>query len=271
MMKIDFHVHYRGNTENLEKNLEEIQGRGVVKLVIFGDNDAVEKTAREHPDLIVPFVYFNWEKDTPAKIDEYVERGFRGVKFILPRKPYDDEGYFPIYERLEANGLIALFHTAVIAGSGSERQKKMHASSLDMRPGLLDRIARTFTKLTVVGAHLGYPWYMEACSLMRWHKKVYFDTSTCQLTARRPRYLTEGPDESVKPYIRDLYLSGDLHPEKLIFGSDTSLDRENAVGVVDLAIRQHDVALNDLGAPEELRNDLYYATAHRLLAGEESS
>ena len=267
-MKIDFHIHYNGNDEYLEEHLEAIQGRGFVRMVIFGDNDACEKAAASHPDLLVPFVYFNWEKDTPESIDEYARRGFRGVKFILPRKPYDDEGYFPIYESLERNGLIALFHTAVIAGSGSERQKKMHASSLDMRPGLLDRIARTFTELVIVGAHLGYPWYAEACALMRWHKKVYFDTSTCQLTARRPRYLSEGPEESVKPYIRDFYLSGDLHPEKLIFGSDTSLDRENAVSVVDLAVRQHDVALNDLDAPEEVRNDLYYNTAQRLLSGD---
>ncbi len=264
-MKIDFHIHYRGNDEYLEEHLEAIQGRGFVRLVIFGDNGACEKAAAAHPNLLVPFVYFNWDKDTPDAMDEYAKRGFRGVKFILPRKPYDDEGYFPIYERLEANGMIALFHTAVIAGSGSERQKKMHASSLDMRPGLLDRIARSFSDLVIVGAHLGYPWYMEACSMMRWHKNVYFDTSTCQLTARRPRYLSDGPEESVKPYIRDLYLSGDLHPDKLIFGSDTALDRENALSVVDLAVRQHDVALNDLAAPEEVRNDLYHNTAHRLL------
>lgn len=267
MMRIDFHIHYNGKDDFLEDHLARVRERGFVKLVIFGDNDAVEKAAADYSDLIVPFVYFNYENDTPAGIDEYANRGFRGVKFILPRKPYDDEGYFPVYERLEANRLIALFHTAVIAGSGSERQKKMHASSLDMRPGLLDRIARTFPELIIVGAHLGYPWYPEACALMRWHKNVYFDTSTCQLTARRPRYLTDGPEESVKPYIRDLYLSGDLHPEKLIFGSDTFLDRETAVDVVDLAIRQHDVALDDLKAPEDVRNSLYYATAQRLLEG----
>ena len=264
-MKIDFHVHYNGNDEYLEEHLEALRGRGFVRAVIFGDNDACEKAVASHPDLLVPFVYFNWEKDTPGAMDEYAKRGFRGVKFILPRKPYDDEGYFPIYERLEVHGLIALFHTAVIAGSGSERQKKMHASSLDMRPGLLDRIARSFPSLVIVGAHLGYPWYAEACSMMRWHKNIYFDTSTCQLTAGRPRYLSEGPAEAVKPYIRDLYLSGDLHPEKLLFGSDCFFDRENAVSVVDLAVRQHDVALDDLEAPAEVRNDLYYATAHRLL------
>ena len=134
-MKIDFHIHYNGNDEHLEKHLEAIQGRGFVRMVIFGNNDACEKAAAGHPDLLVPFVYFNWEKDTPKAIDEYAKRGFRGVKFILPRKPYDDEGYFPIYESLERNGLIALFHTAVIAGSGSERQKKMHASSWTCGPG----------------------------------------------------------------------------------------------------------------------------------------
>lgn len=268
-MKIDFHVHYNGNDEYLEKHLEAIQARGFVTLVIFGDNEACLEAARRYPDLLVPFVYFDWDHDTPERMDEYARQGFRGVKFILPRKPYDDEAYFPIYERLEANGMIALFHTAVIAGSGSARQKEMRASSLDMRPGLLDRIARSFPDLVIVGAHLGYPWYLEACSQMRWHRNVYFDTSTCQLTARRPRYISEGPEESVKPYIRDLYLSGDLHPEKLLFGSDTFLDRENAVSVVDLAVRQHDVALDDLAAPEEVRNDLYYGTAHRLLRGGE--
>jgi predicted TIM-barrel fold metal-dependent hydrolase len=266
-MKIDFHVHYNGGGEYLEEHLEQLQGRGFVKLVIFGDNDACLEAAERHPDLLVPFVWFDWEKDTPAAMDDYAQRGFRGVKFILPRKPYDDLGYFPIYERLQANRMIALFHTAVISGFQGEYQRKIRASSLDMRPGLLDRIARSFPDLVIVGAHLGYPWYAEACSMMRWHKNVHFDTSTCQLTCARPRYVSDGPQEYVKPYIRDLYFSGDLHPEKLLFGSDMVLDRENAVSTIDYAVRQHDVALRDLAAPKDLCDDLYGGNAHRLLDG----
>jgi hypothetical protein len=264
-MKIDFHVHYDGNEEYLEEHLEKLQGRGFVTLVIFGNNDACLEAAGRHPDLLVPFVWFDWETDTPRAMDDYAKRGFRGVKFILPRKPYDDAGYFPIYERLQANRMIALFHTAVISSFQAEYQRKIRASSLDMRPGLLDRIARSFPDLVIVGAHLGYPWYPEACSMMRWHKNVHFDTSTCQLTCARPRYLSEGAEEYVKPYIRELYLSGDLHPEKLLFGSDMVLDRENAVGTIDYAVRQHDVALSDLGAPKGLGDDLYYRNARRLL------
>jgi len=266
-MKIDFHVHFNGDDDYLEEHLEKLQGMGVVRLVIFGDNDACEEAASKHPDVLVPFVYWNWEEDTPSHVDTYASRGFRGIKFILPHKPYDDESYLPIYQRLQEKGIIALFHTAVISGYQPELQRRIRTSSLDMRPGLLDRIARCFPELIIVGAHMGYPWYNEACAMMRWHKNVYFDTSTCQLTAGRPRYLSEGPAESVKPYIRDFYLSGDLHPEKLLWGTDAVLDRENALEVVEYSVRQHDVALADLDAPDEVRRDLYYNTAHRLLGG----
>ena len=259
-MIIDVHVHAR-NGVSVKQLARACRAVGIEKVVYMGEPERVLRSAKEAPEFIIPFAHVDLDSVTPEEARRWMEQGIAGFKIISPLRNYDDEAYFPIYERLEANGMIALFHTAVIAGSGSARQKEMRASSLDMRPGLLDRIARSFPDLVIVGAHLGYPWYLEACSQMRWHRNVYFDTSTCQLTARRPRYISEGPEESVKPYIRDLYLSGDLHPEKLLFGSDTFLDRENAVSVVDLAVRQHDVALDDLAAPEEVRNDCLLYTS----------
>ena len=37
------------------------------------------------------------DQTEPAAIDDFADRGFRGLKIINPRRNYDDPTYFPLY------------------------------------------------------------------------------------------------------------------------------------------------------------------------------
>ena len=90
-----------------------------------------------------------------------------------------------------------------------------------MRPMNLDRIARAFPEMPIVGAHVGSEsWYEEATSMFEWLKNIYFDMAIAQFHYVR-KNAREGEERRViKSRIRELYDSGQLDLKRIIFGSD---------------------------------------------------
>jgi len=66
-----------------------------------------------------------------------------------------------------------LFHTGMV--SRGLEDTKFRVSSDFMRPVRLDKIARCFPNLIIIGAHLGHPWCDEAAVIMTHNPNVYFD------------------------------------------------------------------------------------------------
>lgn len=251
VMKIDIHAHYRGPFDRLEAHMQRDIASGVDRVVIFSPRleDEVLAAAEKYPDHYIPFYWVDWESDTVETAAERKARGFVGAKLINPPANYDEERFFSIYEGLEKAGMIALFHSALSSRS---------------RPAHFQRICKAFPELTVVGAHIGNPWYREAAVLLHWHKNLHFDTSTCQLAYDRPDWLAEGPPIGVKPIIRELYLSGLLDPNRLIYGSDQFLP-DPGRSVTDYSIERHEVAFDALGLSSEHRDCIYRHNAARIL------
>jgi len=79
------------------------------------DNAAVKKAIHEYPDLLKGFAYL--DLDRAETIDKLRSDGFLGIKLIAPLKPYDWEGYFPLYEKIEEKKMPILFHTGIVARS----------------------------------------------------------------------------------------------------------------------------------------------------------
>lgn len=195
---IDMHHHVSGDPtypDQLARTCERLGVRKVCVMAIeadrymprIGNNAAVEAAFRAHPDLIVGFGHVRLGVDDPSKVDELRDRGFFGLKFIIPPKTYHDESFLPVYERAEALGMPGLFHLGIVA-----RQQTGHDVRVDcslMRPVFLDSIARTFPDWTIIGAHLGNPWYEEATMAARWNPNLYFDLSGSTLKYRSPEYL----------------------------------------------------------------------------------
>ena len=162
---IDMHQHV-GAEPDIDLLAAEYERAGVVKVVLLGiqsrrwpgNNDVVLTAAQRMPELYVPFAGFDLDQRGPDDLTEFRDRGFHGVKFIAPDRPYNHTGYMPVYERALELGLPVLFHLGIVANKPAWSD----VDSSNMRPIHLDHIARQFPELPIIGAHLGNPWYEEA-------------------------------------------------------------------------------------------------------------
>jgi len=210
---IDVHQHfnksyYPDREAYLEELLQTAEQYGVDRFCVnglgepyenFTDEDT-EYAFKRYPEKIIGFAYIDLDDDTPAKVADCAARGFRGVKIINPKRNYDDDAYFQIYEAIAEHRLVPLFHTGILAPSPLDRIK--HTCSDRMRPLRLEAIARTFPELPVIGAHLGVQWYDEALTAANVNPNLYFDTSAMAVDA----LLKKNPEH--------------LPVEKLVFATD---------------------------------------------------
>ncbi|HHN47219.1 MAG TPA: hypothetical protein ENN09_07240 [Planctomycetes bacterium] len=173
---IDPHIHLSKGGEILDKFIAAYKKYTVERIWMFGKKGKHEELFREakrHPDFIRPFPNFDPDQEQPEIVDELRRDGAWGLKFICPLKNYDDEAYMKIYERMAAHKMAAYFHTGIIGG---DRDKPAPGvSTARMMPVFLDTIVRSFRELTVIGAHLGNPWFEVAIEIMRYSSNLYFD------------------------------------------------------------------------------------------------
>ncbi len=228
-MIIDAHTHYPDDCP-LEEKLAECDKLGIEKLCLSAvkplyqqqGNEEVEQAAQQYPDRIVPLGYVDFRTDGPEKVHWLAGRGFAGLKLIAPPQRYDHEEFFPVYQAAAEHKMTLLFHTGVVAAS--PRDAEYGISSAYMRPMYLETIARAFPQLTVVGAHLGDPWFGEACEAARWTENVFFDLSGLMYpTLATPQFQTlywrkETKDFFPQHSVTDLY-------DKVFWGSDVPVDQ----------------------------------------------
>jgi len=257
---IDTHQHlFRDNTAELVA--EACRRVGIVKAVVLGlperrvpgNNAAVLQAARDFPELFVPFAAIDLDTDSAAAVDRFRDDGFCGIKAIGPSRAYNDAAHFPVYERAAELGLPIVFHLGIVSG----RPPWNDCDSNLMRPIHLDHIARRLPELTVIGAHLGNPWYEEATMACRWNPNLYFDLSGSTLKKKRPSFLGDllwwQPDGS--------YASPDntWAWEKILFGSDV------AAAQIGEVVDDYRNVLTTLDLAADLRTAVWSGTAARLL------
>ena len=230
-MIIDAHVHLGRDEDAAARLLRAADAVGIDRLVIFsGDatfasNDRVLKAAQQAPDRFIPFGWFRLGFDPPTLIDELAERGAKGIKFIDPPGAYNDLRYWPVYERCDRHGLVALFHTGIVARS--DRDRFLDIDTERMKPIKLDRLLRRFVDWPVVMAHMGNPWHDEAAMMLRWHRNLYSDLSGSTLKYRSAQYLKGllwwGQDETYRDAL------GRVAFEKIVFGTDVAAEKMQEV------------------------------------------
>jgi len=226
-MVIDTHVHFPNIPGYLDELMETAARLGIDRMVLFSgapgsrwaSNDMVLEASHRHPQVFIPFYCFRPGVNNPKEVEDAYKSGFKGLKVINPTSNYNDENYFPIWERCEHLGMPVLFHTGIIARRPEQVDQDIDSSR--MKVIYLDRIARRFQKLTMLVAHLGNPDHAEACMMCRWHANMYFDLSGSTLKYRKPSFFREmfWWDRDTQRY-RDEFGRGPW--EKIIFGTDVS-------------------------------------------------
>jgi len=193
---------------------------------------------------------------TPDDVSRLKDLGFTGLKLEMPSHPYDHDRYMPIYERAEQLGMPILFHTGWVMRLGEhDRAERLSADS--MRAYRLDRIARSFPDLQIIGAHLGMPHCDEALSLLAGFPNVHFDLSwdvaDRPFFARLKRALAPFPGADWDDPDENLALGWF---RELAFGTDDPPIGDWLPVAEDL--------LDYLHIPASTREDFYWRTADRI-------
>ena len=275
MRKIfDIHMHFPRNWDNPDADpaplvdhlYERATEAGVTRanLLCGGRVGISHETSIEHalrhPDLFIPSAMIDPETTTRERLVELRDMGYRGLKMIGPRRDYDCEDYFPIYETAQKFGWPVLLHMGVIGGgidyrithprrdpaalAGYKRWAQLanqgrNVSAIRMRPFHLDTIANNFPQLRLIGAHLGGTGnYDEAASVARWRHNVYFDFS--------------GGTTIEQHAVERRLIGHEIGFEKLIFGSDTSPEK-----IAD-HIRRWDTIFDLLAVPVDARERMWW-------------
>lgn len=153
-----------------------------------------------------------------AHIDQTAAEGFNGLKFhpYYQKFVLDDERLFPLYERIAARGLLAVFHTGFDMAYPPERI---------CDPIRIRHVIDTFPTLKLVATHLGgwRDWENSRTYLIG--RPVYIETSFC---------LHEMPPAEARAMILD------HAPGYILFGTDSpwsdqteELARWHALGLPD--------------------------------------
>lgn len=262
---IDCHVHHNGSDQFLQQlvaKLEPVEGMAML-ITAPKDVPAVTAFMRTHPNRLIGVGEIELDApDVLATIDRYQKAHFRGLGEITrPEFSYDDRRYWPIYERAEKYGMVILFHTGIVNRTHPETPD--NTSSDRMRVSTLDRIARRYPKLTLIGAHLGNPDYAWAGELARWNPNLYFDVSGSTLLKKQDDYKFFQSifwwTNAVSPHTPKAQT---LAFEKLVFGSDVF---EGDLAEFDGELDRYHRMLDACNVPASAQANIFGGTLWRIL------
>lgn len=217
-----YHIDmYTMMNQPLDAKLKMLSEAGVDRAVFIGLDLAPDfdfkipieylaELQRKHPDRITAFPAMNPKKGIEAALDDIEEMAAHGLKGFKAFPCFwgdpSDRRYYPLWERAVDKGLIAMFHMGSQIAPGARLKW--------CQPTLLDDVAMDFPELTIVIAHMGWPWIGETVmGLGRKNPNVYFDTG-----ALRPSLHFGDVDFTAKEGIYR-YIERQI-PGKVLYGSD---------------------------------------------------
>ena len=265
MKKIDIHHHLVEEisyVDNLLRTMDrfEIEQTGLIGLgPLFSkmfvksqydgscaDDFAVEKVVKKYPNRFFGLGYIRLGIDTAKKVDELYSRGFKGLKFHIPKKRYDHEEYFSVYEKAQRYNMPCLFHTGIV------KMPKLcpgeRISSFNMNCIHLEAIAQEFPDLKIIIAHLGVQDYLTALTLIRLFDNIYAD-----LSGTTPGWRANIAMEDWKQML--------WFPEaskKLLFGTDVHFSE------FESNIRIYDEIADVAGWSDIMKHDFYCNNSQRI-------
>jgi hypothetical protein len=217
-----YHIDmFKMMNQPLEAKLRMLADAGVDRAVFIGLDLAPDfdfkipiaylaELQRTHPETITAFPALNPKKGLGAALDDLEEMAASGIKGFKTFPCFwgdpSDRQYYPLWERAGEKGLIAMFHMGSQIAPGARLKW--------CQPYLLDDVAMDFPQLTIVIAHMGWPWIAETVmGLGRKNPNVYFDTG-----ALRPSLHFGDVDFTAKEGIYR-YIERQI-PGKILYGSD---------------------------------------------------
>jgi len=156
-----------------EIDIEKCCISGLGKIFNCSDNTGVKQAMDQYPDRIIGSYYIRPGENSPTDIKRASDEGFKMIKVTIPKKPYDDPSYYPLWETALDLELPILFHTGIVTLPNNE--PSLQISSWFMHPMRLEAVANAFPDLKIIIAHLGVHWNADAAELLRMKANVYAD------------------------------------------------------------------------------------------------
>ena len=185
-------------------------------------NDAVATFVAAHADRLIGFMALH--PHDPSCLDEFercrTELGMRGIKLGANYQNFDpfEARALAIYERAQRYGLPILFHQ----GTSPVREAPIRLSY----PLLMDEIAIRYPDLKIIMAHVGHPWQVDTCVVIRKHPNVYADVSA---NFYRPYSFWEQMIKATEWNVLDKLLFGTDFPVTTVQETIDGLRRVNQV------------------------------------------
>ena len=172
-------------------------------------NDEVAEQVAENSDVLIQFASIDpWKgkmgvREARRLVRDYGVKGFKFHPTMQGFYPNDRIAY-PLYEAIQDEGAIALFHTGQTGvGSGMAGGNGMRLKYSN--PMYMDDVAVDFPDLRIILAHPSFPWQEEALAVAQHKPNVHID-----LSGWSPKYF---------PPILVRYCNSILK-KKVLFGSD---------------------------------------------------
>jgi len=211
-MRIDCHVHGDpNNCKDPEAYVNSCRERGIEAVVLIEPLERCLEAVKKFGDFVIPVARVNMDAAGAKEIEECIDAGCRGVKFIRPSAPYGDERYWPLYEKLEELNAVAIFHTGYLFFREREERPVWMEH---MRAAQVEVVARRFPDLKILMAHFSNPWWEEAWKVSWTRKNVYADLSGGTAINRSTRMWAEmfAPDgKLLESSIRKICFASDVH------------------------------------------------------------
>lgn len=238
---IDAHTHLSGSTggESPESIVATLDDAGVDKAFVFAPlldtrswelidtdlealrvhNDYCADLCSHFPERLLGFCVLNpapglaggdKNKAVSLMIEEaarcYHDLGLRGVKMVPAGWYPNDPEVLPLYCAIADLGMYTVFHVGIFldAKEGSYCRPAFY-ENIHRAPGMRAQLA-----------HLGWPWVDETLAVIAQEQFIHPDEKAWQLCAD----VSFGPPEDWQLSSWERGLTS-VHPERLIFGSDT--------------------------------------------------
>lgn len=261
IINVHTHVH---KDQNLKERVKLWEECGCIKVCVnvlaleenerTYTNEEFIPMMKEYSDMIIGMgkVGLGWDPDEPDAVDWLKENGYYGLKFIAPSYHYDNEIYYPLYERAQELDMPILFHTGYLGNRAG--REHLGISTDKMKAMRLDTIGRAFPDLRIMIAHLGNPLFEEGLSVINNFDNIYGEYSGASGSKFREtqlrRLFQPLPGIDMSDPMENLALT---YYEKLCFATDNP---EPPVWI-DLNER----VMDELEIPPELREKFYWKNA----------
>ncbi len=177
-MRIDAHVH--GDFSKLQGSpqdyVKKCRDRGVERVLLIQDPEPTMEAYRALPDFIIPVPWIDIDKITVKEINEILDGGAAGIKFIDPQFSYGDTRYDPLYAAISDQGQSRHVPHR-LPGDRRLRARPPTPTSPSCAPAAIDCMSRRHPDLKILMAHFGNPWWEEAWKITWSVPNVYAELS----------------------------------------------------------------------------------------------